>query len=154
MAAAGVPATLTDGEYVAHVLERNGLAADRVITLPDDWSAPNAPRAAWVLTETGEIGVDAQKAAAIYRETYGAVIDRHVNATAHARGYDGAVSLVSYRFDEAQPAWAAEAEAFFAWRSQVWAYAVAQLASVLARERAQPSADELLAELPPIAWPA
>jgi hypothetical protein len=107
-----------------------------------------------VLTETGEIGVDAQKAAAIYRQAYGAVVDRLIDATAHARGYDSAVSLVSYRFDEAQPAWAAEAEAFFAWRSQVWAYVIAQLALVIAGERPQPTADELLAELPPIAWPA
>jgi len=150
----GTPPTLSEDAYLAHVLERNGLAAEQVIRLPDDWTAPNTPRGAWVLTETGEIGVDAQKAAAIYHQTYGAVIDRHINATAHAKGYDSAVSLVSYRYDEAQFAWAAEAEAFFAWRSQVWAYAIAQLASVIAGERSQPTADELLAELPPIAWPA
>ncbi|MFA6139172.1 MAG: hypothetical protein WC684_00480 [Hyphomicrobium sp.] len=153
-AAVGGPPTLSEDAYVAHVLERNGLAAAQVITLPDDWIAPNAPRGAWVLTETGEIGVDAPKAAAIYRQTYGALIDRHINATAHAKGYDSAVSLVSYRFDAAQPAWAAEAEAFFAWRSQVWAYAIGQLASVMAGEQPQPTADELMAELPPIAWPA
>jgi hypothetical protein len=153
-ATVGAPPTLSEDAYVAHVLERNGLAAEQVVTLPDDWIAPNGPRASWVLTETGEIGVDAQKAAAIYRQAYGAVVDRLIDATAHARGYDSAVSLVSYRFDEAQPAWAAEAEAFFAWRSQVWAYVIAQLALVIAGERPQPTADELLAELPPIAWPA
>jgi hypothetical protein len=150
----GALPTLSEDAYVAHVLERNGLTAGQVITLPDDWIAPNAPRGSWVLTETGEIGSDAQKAAAIYRQTYGAVIDRHINATAHAKGYDSAVSLVSYRFDGAQPAWAAEAEAFFVWRTQVWAYAIVQLASVVAGERPQPTADQLLAELPAIAWPA
>ena len=148
-----LPKTLSEEDYLAHVLERNGLAGEQVIRLPDEWIAPNAPREAWVLTETGEIGVDAQKAAAIYQHVYGAVVDRHVNATAHARGYDNSVSLVSYRFDEARPTWAAEAEAFFAWRSQLWTYAIAQLAAVLAGERPRPSVDELLAELPAIVWP-
>ena len=127
--------TLSHDDYVAHVLERNGLAAEEVVRLPDNWQPPAAPRASWVLTEMGEIGVDAQKASAIYRQSYGAVIDRHINATAQAKGYDSAVSLVSYRFDEVQSVWAAEAEAFFSWRSQVWEYAIAQLASVLAGAR-------------------
>ena len=108
--------TLSHDDYVAHVLERNGLAAEEVVRLPDNWQPPAAPRASWVLTEMGEIGVDAQKASAIYRQSYGAVIDRHINATAQAKGYDSAVSLVSYRFDEVQSVWAAEAEAFFSWR--------------------------------------
>lgn len=71
---------------------------------------------------------------------------------ATARRYDGGVSLASY-VASGNPAWAAEAQAFVAWRDAVWAYAYAELDKVQAGQREQPGVEAFLADLPQIEWP-
>lgn len=83
---------------------------------------------------------------------FGAAIQAHLDATARARGYDGALSITTY-IGSSIPQWAAEAAAFFAWRDQVWAYAYTELAKVKARQRGAPTPAELVEELPAISWP-
>ncbi len=85
-------------------------------------------------------------------EQFRAAIQSHVDQTAKARRYDNGVSLASY-VASSNPAWAAEAQAFVAWRDAVWAYAYTELDKVLAAEREQPSVEEFIDELPVIAWP-
>ena len=85
-------------------------------------------------------------------ETFRLAIQAHVDATAQARRYDGGVSLASY-VASSNPAWAAEAQAFVAWRDAVWAYAYAELDRVLTGQREQPGVEAFLAELPVIEWP-
>ncbi len=83
---------------------------------------------------------------------FAAAIQAHLDATARARGYDGALSITTY-IGSSIPQWAAEAAAFFAWRDQVWAYAYTELAKVQAGQRAAPTPAELVDELPAISWP-
>jgi len=86
-------------------------------------------------------------------EAYSAAIQAHIDATAQSRQYADGFALASY-VNSTVPAWAAEAQAFVAWRDQVWVYAYTELAKVQAGTRPQPSIAELIAELPAITWPA
>ena len=88
-------------------------------------------------------------------EDYRSAIQAHVDATAQARNYDSAVSCASY-VASGNPVWAAEAQAFVAWRDAVWAYAFAELDKVQSGQREQPTVadfvDEVQAVLP-MEWP-
>lgn len=89
-------------------------------------------------------------------EDYRAAIRAHVDATAQARDYDNAVSCASY-VNSTNPQWAAEAQAFVAWRDAVWAYVFAELAKVENGERAAPTVEVFVAELVdavPMVWPS
>ncbi|GGL91524.1 hypothetical protein GCM10011534_12130 [Pseudooceanicola nanhaiensis] len=81
-----------------------------------------------------------------------AAIDAHVEATARSRNYNSAAALAGYVASTVGP-WAAEAQAFVAWRDSVWQAAFAMLADVQAGERAAPSPAEAVAEIPDITWP-
>ena len=83
---------------------------------------------------------------------FAAAIQSHIDATAKARGYNGPATLASY-VASTIPAWAAEAQAFVAWRDAVWIYAYGELAKVQAGQRTQPTVDEIVSELVPIVWP-
>lgn len=80
-------------------------------------------------------------------------IQAHIDATAQQRSYDSGVTCSSY-VGSANPAWAAEAGAFVAWRDAVWAYAYTELPKVQAGQRPQPSVEAFIAELPAMTWPA
>lgn len=84
---------------------------------------------------------------------YQQAIDAHVQATARSRGYNDANSCASYVADP-NPAWAAEAAAFIAWRSAVYGAAFTALAAVQAGEMPPPSVEEFVASLPAMVWPA
>jgi hypothetical protein len=60
------------------------------------------------------------------------LIKGRLDAVAQQRDYHDAPSCVSYRGDEEEPVWAAEAEAFHRWRTRVWRSAHALLAVVKA----------------------
>lgn len=83
---------------------------------------------------------------------YAAAIEAHIDAVARTRGYRNADRLASY-VGGTVAQWAAEAAEFVSWRDSVWLYAYAEMTKVLNGQRAQPSIDELIAELPVIAWP-
>lgn len=94
----------------------------------------------------------------IVRKTYApdlsgftAAIEDHIEAVARERQYSSAVSCVSY-LNDPNPAWAAEAQAFVAWRSAVWATVFAALSEVQSGKRQVPTVAELIAELPAIEW--
>lgn len=84
---------------------------------------------------------------------YADAIQAHVDAVAKARSYAHGVALASY-VTSTIPVWAAEAQAFLAWRDAIWVYAHTELAKVLAAEREQPTVAAFIAELPTIEWPA
>lgn len=84
---------------------------------------------------------------------YRLAIQSHVDATAQARSYDSGITCASY-LGSTNPAWAAEAAAFVAWRDAVWGYAYTELAKVESGARPQPSVAEIVVELPAIVWPA
>jgi len=84
----------------------------------------------------------------IYRLEIQAMID----AKANERQYDSGATLASY-VNSTIEQWASEAQAFVAWRDAVWLYALAELDKVKKADRAQPSVEDFLAELPVLEWP-
>ncbi|MDZ7595881.1 MAG: hypothetical protein U0932_14630 [Thiobacillus sp.] len=80
-------------------------------------------------------------------------VQAHLDATARTRNYDGILSLCSYAAST-NPTFSAEGLAGVAWRDAVWAACYAIMAAVQAGTRAVPTTAALLAELPPMAWPA
>jgi len=84
---------------------------------------------------------------------FSSAIQSHLDATASQRRYDSIHTAISYR-DDPSPKFAAEAAALFAWRSAVWTYATDELDKVVAGERAIPTVEEFLSELPVLVWPS
>lgn len=86
---------------------------------------------------------------AAYKAALAHSIDAHVEARAQALGYSSAVHLAGYATSTVA-SWRAEAQAFVAWRDQVWQAAIDRLDQ--ADPAAPPSAEAVLAKLPD--WPA
>ncbi|CAM3509475.1 hypothetical protein G6L26_007265 [Agrobacterium radiobacter] len=83
---------------------------------------------------------------------YENAIQSLVDRTARERQFRDGVTLASY-IGSTKPKWAAEAQAFVAWRDNVWFYAYGELAKVQAGQRQQPTVEQFLGEISPIAWP-
>ncbi len=77
-----------------------------------------------------------------------AAVYAHLNAAAHALGYDDIRAAVTYADEPAVPKFQAEGRAFRAWRSLVWAHCYQVLDDVQAGRRPIPTAADLIAELP------
>ncbi|GHC61689.1 hypothetical protein [Limoniibacter endophyticus] len=84
-----------------------------------------------------------------YRVATQAMLDNR----ATERQYDSGATLASY-VNSTIPQWAQEAQAFVAWRDQVWSYALTELSKVEAGERDIPTIEDFLAELPAFEWPS
>lgn len=82
-------------------------------------------------------------------EDYRAAVQSHLDAAAQSRLYTDGNSLATYTAST-NPTWAAEAQAFVAWRDAVWQQVYAMWASP---PDPVPSPAELIASLPEIAWP-
>lgn len=85
-------------------------------------------------------------------DVYRLEIQAMIDAKANERQYDSGATLASY-VNSTIEQWASEAQAFVAWRDAVWLYALAELDKVQKADRAQPSVEDFLAELPAFEWP-
>lgn len=85
-------------------------------------------------------------------EEYRVAIQGMIDDKARSRLYDNGLALSTY-VNSTNQQWAAEAQAFVAWRDSVWTYTYEQLALVQAGERDIPTVQEFLQELPQITWP-
>lgn len=83
---------------------------------------------------------------------YENAIQNLVDSTARERQFRDGVTLASY-IGSTIPKWAAEAMAFVAWRDNAWRYSYGELAKFQAGQRQQPTVEQFLAEIAPIAWP-
>jgi hypothetical protein len=83
---------------------------------------------------------------------YENAIQNLVDNTARERQFRDGVTLASY-IGSTKPKWATEAQAFVAWRDNVWTYAYGELAKVQAGQRQQPTVEQFLGEIARIAWP-
>ena len=83
-------------------------------------------------------------------EDYRAAVQAHVDAVAVSHLYDSGVSLASY-VGSTNPAWAAEAAAFVAWRDAVWSFVYALWADP--PTGGDTSIAALIGSLPEITWP-
>lgn len=79
-------------------------------------------------------------------------IAAHVDAVAAQRNYDSGAHCASY-VASTVPEWAAEAQAFVAWRDQVWIAAL-QLRDQMLAAQTVPTIPSVIAALPPMVWPA
>jgi hypothetical protein len=109
-------------------------------------------REAWVLDGQGGVTLDPTKRAEIAQKLFEDAIEAHIEAAAADRGYANSTRLASY-VASTTPAWKAEAEAFVAWRDDVWAYAFIELEKVLAGQRDEPTIEAFVEELPLMEWP-
>jgi hypothetical protein len=109
-------------------------------------------RDAWVL-DNGVVTLDLVKRAQIAKKLFQDAVEAHVEATAAERGYSSGASCAGY-LNSTIPSWAAEATAFIAWRDSVWAHVFTQMVLVESGQRPEPTVAELVAELPPMVWPA
>lgn len=83
----------------------------------------------------------------------GAAVQRHLDATVQARGYESIHTCVTYADEPAVPRFQAEGQAARAWRSAVWACCYAALDAVLAGQREPLTPSQMVAELPLLIWP-
>ncbi len=80
------------------------------------------------------------------------LINRHVETTAQEKGYDNGFACATY-INSTIPQWQAEAQAFVAWRDNVWLFAITNLQQIEAGQVPIPELDELIGLLPQIEWP-
>jgi hypothetical protein len=137
---------------------------DAAAALDEGFEPFDVPDAGWLqIADGGIVVVDptdailAAKTKEIEAELELAV-DMHIDDVARARRYGTATmsptaACLSYR-DSAFPAFTADADAFEAWRTQVWLYCIAQADAVYSGQRTQPTIEELIAELPQMEWPS
>lgn len=101
-----------------------------------------------------EAEFEASRAAAAPRqEDYAAAVQAHIDGTAKAREFNDGVTAATY-LTSTVARWKADAEAFVAWRDQVWAYSYGELEKVVGGQRSQPTIEDFINELPPVEWPA
>lgn len=81
-----------------------------------------------------------------------AAVQRHLDATARARNYDGILSACSYATDT-NPPFMAEGQAAVNWRGAVWVTCYQIMGEVQAGTRSIPTEAELIALLPVMVWP-
>lgn len=93
--------------------------------------------AAWAVVQAEQI-----------KTTLITAIQSHMDKTAQSLNYDDIKTACTYADEPAVPKFQSEGQVFRAWRSLVWAYCYAQLDAVTAGERAVPTVDVLIGELP------
>lgn len=79
-------------------------------------------------------------------------VQRHLDATARARGYDNIMSASTYATSK-NPRFSAEGQACVYWRDDVWAACYVIMADVIGGLRPAPTAQALIVELPVMVWP-
>lgn len=106
----------------------------------------------WVDDEAASLAADLAAQQVKHVE---AAIDALVLSKARER-YNSVESCVTY-INSTNPQWAAEAQAFIAYRDAVWVYVVAEMSKVQAGNRAMPTPAEAVAEVEAnvggVAWP-
>ena len=85
-------------------------------------------------------------------EALSAAVQRHLDATARTRNYDGILSLCSYA-TSTDPTFATEGQAGVLWRDACWRRCYEVMAEVKAGVQPVPTAEELIASLPAMVWP-
>lgn len=79
------------------------------------------------------------------------LVQQTIDTTAQSRQYKNGVYCASYA-QSTNPIWAAEAEAFIAWRDSMYAYALQVFSDVQGGEPV-PTQDEFVAGFPEMVWP-
>lgn len=91
--------------------------------------------------------LEADKVTAQFTE----IVQSWLDKTVQQRGYDSIHTACTYA-NSTDATFAAEGAACVAWRDKVWRHCYDVLNSVLAGERAVPTEEELIRELPTLEW--
>lgn len=94
-----------------------------------------------------DLFLEADKVTAQFTE----IVQSWLDKTVQQRGYDSIHTACTYA-NSTDATFAAEGAACVAWRDKVWRHCYGVLDSVLAGERAVPTAEELISELPTLEW--
>lgn len=116
--------------------EAQGWIVSDTAAIGDTWNGSEFVRTAQVLTESD----------------YVTAIQSMLDAKARERNYDGILSACTYA-TSTFPKFAAEGQACVAWRDAVWSQCYAILGAVQAGQRAQPTIEQVIAEMPALVWP-
>lgn len=129
------------------------IAGKRAVQRPmEDWTiAADAVTVAYDTVDLTPAEISA--AGAMLQRQVGEAVQRHLDATVQARGYESIHTCVTYADEPAVPRFQAEGQAARAWRSAVWAQCYAVLDEVLSGERVPLTPAEMVAELPALVWP-
>lgn len=103
----------------------------------------------WIVRDA----TDAEESAALdeIQASYESAIQAHLDSTARSRGYDNMISACSYA-SGSHPKFSVEGQDCLAWRSAVWETAYQIMTDVRAGTRPLPTLQDVMAELPPMAW--
>ena len=136
-------------------LVKDGVVVNRVNVGPD-WTPPSGFALVPGDGNIGDLwsdGVFTTPVRVPTAENYEAAIQAKIDAVAQAKSYRDGFALATYA---TSTVFGADAQAFIPWRDQVWTYAYAQLAAVLAGQRTQPTVEEFIDEIKtqhPAPWP-
>jgi hypothetical protein len=103
------------------------------------------------IIEAGQVRI-VRSTPSLTQADYAQAVQAHIDAAAASKGYGDGYGLASYR-DSTVPEWAAEAQAFIAWRDSVWLASYLLMGEVVQGLKAAPTIEELKADLPTIDWP-
>ena len=88
----------------------------------------------------------------IFMQTGGVLVQNAIDATARAKQYTDGVYCASYA-QSTNPAWAAQAQTFIAWRDSMFIYALQVFANIQSGQPA-PTPEKFVAGFPQIVWPS
>ncbi len=88
----------------------------------------------------------------IFMQLGAVLVQEYIDTTAQSRQYKYGVYCASYA-QSTNPVWAAEAQAFIAWRDSMYAYALQVFSDIQAGQPA-PTQEEFVAGFPQIVWPS
>ena len=142
----GVPAA-----FYAPEIHGNNIPSEAVEITDEQWREFIANPGIRKLVDGEVVVVDPIAAPATITD-YENAIQNLVDSTARERQFRDAVTLASY-IGSTKPKWAAEAQAFVAWRDNVWRYSYGELTKFQAGQRPQPTVEKFLDEIARIAWP-
>lgn len=121
--------------------------------LLDIWNVDGVPRPTEAELEAMIPGLEAIYQLNQLKATSKGLIQNLLDTTAQTKTYNDALHCVSYGLST-NVTWKAEAEAFIAWRDDVYEAALAILDGVENNNDPVPTEQEFLAELPVIIWPS
>lgn len=117
------------------------------------WRAVSGPDEVKVGEYFSETPVEVIQSEARLINEFRTIIQKHLDDAAVRVGYDDIKTAVTYADEPSVPKFEIEGKALRAWRSLVWAYGYEQIAAVQSGDRALPTPEQLIAELPPLVMP-
>ena len=115
------------------------------------WDVPDVPEPTVEELEAEIPQYQRQFDVQTFKKDIDAKVSALLNSTAQSRGYSDSQSIVGY-VSSTNTQWQAEAQAFAAWRDQVWERVYIEYMAIDAGGSI-PNEDEFMASLPQIVWP-